>query len=267
MTTRDPNFWKRFSVAVHQDELAKTEMSQQNTNNHCDLKHSYVSSSRSSSAPTSPAPASPTSPTSLFSPVPNALTLPLAYPTTPAQPSLSQPSNNDDNNRNTKPAKQDRQNPRTTTSTTPPKRTKLQKTPSQKTLLRPTLTPLPSSNQKRTSIYTTSTNTNATTTPPTQPNRPPPLPLPPPPSHNHKPHRQSCHPPSPSLNLYNRPPSRFKFWTTISADAPRRDSWLESQKKKARQRAWMCWAFWGVVGCVVAGVVVTVVVLGRKGVL
>jgi len=39
MATRDPNFWKRFSIAVHQDDLLKSEMSQHSPE-HRDLKHS-----------------------------------------------------------------------------------------------------------------------------------------------------------------------------------------------------------------------------------
>jgi hypothetical protein len=104
-----------------------------------------------------------------------------------------------------------------------------------------------------------------------------------------------------SNNLTNRPPSRFKFWTSISANpnpypstsspahtSPSslstkryknyeeaqangyrgtRESWLEEQTRKKRKRALMCWGFWGVVGLVVAGVVVAVVLLRGKGII
>ncbi|KAJ4991181.1 hypothetical protein SVAN01_03309 [Stagonosporopsis vannaccii] len=70
------------------------------------------------------------------------------------------------------------------------------------------------------------------------------------------------------ISLSGRPKSAFKFWTTIEADpAACRDSWLEGQQRKARQRAYMCWAFWGVFLMVVVGVVVAVLVLKGKGII
>ncbi|KAL6706958.1 hypothetical protein ACN47E_004908 [Coniothyrium glycines] len=44
-------------------------------------------------------------------------------------------------------------------------------------------------------------------------------------------------------------------------------SWLESQRRKKRQRSCMCWLFWGTVMLLVAGAVAAVVVLRKKGVL
>ncbi|KAF2737701.1 hypothetical protein EJ04DRAFT_510135, partial [Polyplosphaeria fusca] len=44
------------------------------------------------------------------------------------------------------------------------------------------------------------------------------------------------------------------------------DSWLESQLKKKKQRTWMCWAFWLVFAILVAGVVVTILLLKSKGI-
>ncbi|KAL5411903.1 hypothetical protein PMIN04_010059 [Paraphaeosphaeria minitans] len=35
MAVQDPNFWKRFSIAVHQDDAAKQELAE-----HAELKHS-----------------------------------------------------------------------------------------------------------------------------------------------------------------------------------------------------------------------------------
>ncbi|KAF1930565.1 uncharacterized protein M421DRAFT_3606 [Didymella exigua CBS 183.55] len=74
------------------------------------------------------------------------------------------------------------------------------------------------------------------------------------------------------ISLSGRPKSAFRFWTTITAgtvdaetNAGIRDSWLEGQQRKARQRAWMCWAFWGVFLVLVAGAIVTVLVLRGKG--
>ncbi|KAH3978174.1 hypothetical protein HBI81_026150 [Parastagonospora nodorum] len=44
-------------------------------------------------------------------------------------------------------------------------------------------------------------------------------------------------------------------------------SWLASQKKKSRQRTWLCWCFWlGLMG-LVAGVVTAVLILRREGIL
>jgi hypothetical protein len=47
----------------------------------------------------------------------------------------------------------------------------------------------------------------------------------------------------------------------------RNDSWLEGQQRKARQRAWMCWAFWGVFLLLVVGAIVSVLVLRHKGII
>ncbi|KAF3039737.1 hypothetical protein E8E12_006448 [Didymella heteroderae] len=77
------------------------------------------------------------------------------------------------------------------------------------------------------------------------------------------------------ISLSGRPKSAFRFWTTITAGdvenetnaGIRNDSWLESQQRKARQRAWMCWAFWGVFLVVVVGAVVAVLVLRGKGII
>jgi t-SNARE complex subunit (syntaxin) len=49
--------------------------------------------------------------------------------------------------------------------------------------------------------------------------------------------------------------------TTITADASHRDSWLAQQQRKAKHRTWICWCFWIIFLLVVAGVVVTVLVL------
>lgn len=45
------------------------------------------------------------------------------------------------------------------------------------------------------------------------------------------------------------------------------DSWLESQKKKQRQRTWICWSFWLCLGVLVAGIVVTLLILKGKGII
>ncbi len=72
---------------------------------------------------------------------------------------------------------------------------------------------------------------------------------------------------STGLNLTGRPTSHFKFWTTISADPSRRTSWIESQKQKSRQHAWIAWAAVFGLGLVVAGVVVTLLVLKTNNVI
>lgn len=77
------------------------------------------------------------------------------------------------------------------------------------------------------------------------------------------------------ISLSGRPKSAFRFWTTITAGdvanetnaGIRNDSWLESQQRKARQRAWMCWAFWGVFLVVVVGAVVAVLVLRDRAII
>lgn len=77
---RDPAFWRRFSVAVHQDEEAQARATRP------ELKHSYVTPSPSMQSPThqipSPTatmPLSPTSPINPFSPM-------SSEPPTPSQP-------------------------------------------------------------------------------------------------------------------------------------------------------------------------------------
>lgn len=218
MTTRDPNFWKRFSIAVHQDDLAKEEMAQRP-----DLKHSYVPFILSPShsplgSPTSQSPLSPSIP---------------ASKSTPFTPTTSSPLS---------PSSQRPQRPRT----------KLQKKPSTKPLLRPTI---PSPPAPAALPPSSSPRTRFDTLPPSSPR------LPWTSTHRHSHTNASIL----SLSLSGRPPSRFKFWTTITADPPRRDSWLIGQKRKARQRTWICWAFWLGLMALVAALVVTLLVLkGRK---
>ncbi|KAF1846374.1 uncharacterized protein K460DRAFT_406582 [Cucurbitaria berberidis CBS 394.84] len=207
---RDPNFWRRFSIAVHQDDAAKEEMTKAPN-----LKHSYVPSL--SPLPRSPL-ASPTS-SSLKSPEILPLALLSSVPS-PLPPPTETPS---------------RRPP-------PPKRprSKLQKTPSTKPLLRPAIPQ-------------------------------PPLATPPQPSRPSSQRRTSFpllslhrHTNSSMMSLSGRPQSSFKFWTTITADPPCRDSWLESQTKKQRQRTWICWCFWLGFGVLIASIVVTLLILKGK---
>ncbi|KZM20751.1 uncharacterized protein EKO05_0002652 [Ascochyta rabiei] len=69
------------------------------------------------------------------------------------------------------------------------------------------------------------------------------------------------------LSLSGRSKSSFRFWTTVTADPYPRDSWLEGQKRKARQRAYMCWAFWMVFLVLIVGAIVVLVVLRREGII
>ncbi|KAA8621373.1 hypothetical protein PtrSN002B_005909 [Pyrenophora tritici-repentis] len=49
-------------------------------------------------------------------------------------------------------------------------------------------------------------------------------------------------------------------------DGKNADTWLARQKKKERHRAWLCWAFWGVLALLIVSAVVTVVVLKAHGI-
>ena len=70
-----------------------------------------------------------------------------------------------------------------------------------------------------------------------------------------------------TLGLSGRPQSRFKFWTSVSADPSNRDSWLESQQRKKKHRTWVCWGFWLCLLLVVGGVVAAILVLKSKGIM
>ncbi|KAF2274332.1 uncharacterized protein EI97DRAFT_435168, partial [Westerdykella ornata] len=43
------------------------------------------------------------------------------------------------------------------------------------------------------------------------------------------------------------------------------ESWLEEQRRKKSKRTCMCWGFWLVFAALVAGIVVAVLLLRRKG--
>ena len=250
---RDPQFWKRFSVAVHQDDLEKEIMTAQDT------KNPYVTSSSLSSPAPSPL-GSPTSQTKLSS----SWSLPaIGYPpmvqlgslrsscivSSPLSP-LSPLSASDkavwdagsEANKSSK-KKEKKQRPESA----------LQKTSSTKPLLRPDISdPHPS----------------RTSHPPSTPPQIEIEPLPPSRSFFRTPNLSTLSLTRSLAPLSGRPASRFKFVTTISADAPHhRDSWLARQKKKERQRMWICWAFWSVFLLLIAGVVVTVLVLKAHGII
>lgn len=239
---QDPNFWKRFSTAVHADEAEKEQLKDRP-----DLKHSYVSSRASfelsPTSPTSPhlysAPASPTSQAPLspyFSPIdhmPAPAFSPIGYLPSPSAPPPAMLSSQRREER-AGPHHRHVEGKTQLSQAKPPARqpSKLRKPSSTRSShpLLPRNYPLPS----------------------------------PPPSHYPSTRRSS----SASLNLTGRSKATFKTWTTITAtNDMARTSWLESQTRKRRQRTWICWCFWLGFMVLVAGVVVTVVVLRREGIL
>ncbi|KNG44028.1 hypothetical protein DDE82_005668 [Stemphylium lycopersici] len=240
---RDPQFWKRFSVAVHQDDLEKEIMTAQDT------KNPYVTSSSLSSPAHSPL-GSPTSQTHLSS----SWSLPaIGYPpmvqlgslrsscivSSPLSPlSPSDKAVWEAGSERKKSGKEKKEKQRSGS--------KLQKTSSMKPLLRPDI-----------SVPTTQPAPSPTTPPQQQEEETNPLPRP----FFRTPNLSTLSLSRSLAPLSGRPASRFKFVTTITADAPHRDSWLARQKKKERHRTWICWAFWTVFLLLIAGVVVTVLVL------
>ncbi|KAF1952845.1 hypothetical protein CC80DRAFT_166826 [Byssothecium circinans] len=231
-TVRDPNFWKRFSIAVHQDEALKEELAK-----HPELKHTYVtalalSSSVSLDSTTMPSPvATPRSESHILdptftNPIPKFSQHPQPMSPVALRPMTAAPS-------------PDSQRP--ITHPTPPATPPLAHTQPPTRPNRLTKTPTPKSTKSKTSI----TRPRARSNPFTR-------------------HANSS---QMTLGLSGRPQSRFKFWTSVSADPSNRDSWLENQQRKSKQRTYMCWGFWGVVACLVAGVVATVLVLKQKGII
>ncbi|KAF2644438.1 hypothetical protein P280DRAFT_545911 [Massarina eburnea CBS 473.64] len=236
-TIRDPNFWKRFSIAVHQEEALKEELA-----NRTDLKHSYVTTLTLESTNTSntmPSPsATPRSHSLLldhadaksipkFSQHPQPLSPVALRPMTAETPvstfhlrseshshSYSQPPSPSSQQPITRPAP-----PSPTHSPQEPNR--LTKTPTLKSSKT-----AKSRSRALSHPFTRHTNTSQMT-----------------------------------LGLSGRPQSRFKFWTDVSADPSNRDSWLEGQNRKRKQRTYMCWGFWGVVLLLAAGAVTAVLVL------
>ncbi|KAI4676330.1 uncharacterized protein J4E88_007244 [Alternaria novae-zelandiae] len=235
---RDPQFWKRFSVAVHQDDLEKTTQTQ-------GLKQSYVSSSLS------PPLGSPTSQTHLPITSPPMVQLQSTRSSYAGSSPLSPLSAEIfSSGIHTQTAEKEKETDKDKKKERP--RSKLQKTPSTKPLLRPSI-----SIQE----FPSTTTQNAY--------QPPFSPLPSSPTHPHpssssRPHSFFRTPNLSTLSLSHlsgRPSSRFHFTTTITADASHRDSWLAGQQRKAKQRTWICWCFWICFLLLVAGVVVTIIIL------
>jgi hypothetical protein len=248
---QDPNFWRRFSLAVHQDDLSK---SPEHTG---DLKHSYVD----------PSPLSPTSQHNLLSP---------AFPSSPQFPTIAlvpAPAH-------TVPLRQEeiwqsefeaeKAAMREMKEKETPKRrpSKLQKSASRasrrpllsrssSTFSRNTSFTFPASNppsaNQTTYTYTTTTQTNT------------PLVLSP--ALQRPPSALSFLRNPSTLSLSGRRGTVFKTWTEITANPTSSDSWLAGQKKKSKQRAWICWCFWLTFLVLVAGVVVAVLVLKSHGII
>jgi hypothetical protein len=216
-TVNDPNFWKRFSVAVHNDDASKA-----------DLKHSYVITlDAPDTAHKDPSPV--TTPTS-EAPLSHSFQL---RPLSPTSPSILSPSLKSPGLDNKWPLSSPLASPTT------PRNGRLQKA-------RP--------GEHRSPARKAS--------PPvlSQPRRPSLAHILPFTHHNN----------SSQMTLggiTGRPASRFKFWTSISADPTNRDSWLEGQRRKRKQRTWICWAFWLGLAAIVGGVVATVLILRQKGIL
>ncbi|KAJ4299899.1 hypothetical protein N0V90_005146 [Kalmusia sp. IMI 367209] len=189
-TAEDPTFWKRFSIAVHQDDAAKAEMAQRP-----ELKHSYVVSL--SELP-SPATATPTSQTHIIPRQPQPLSPVVLSSHSRTVPAFSQPTS--------------------PTSPTSPI------SPGPKLLRKAYAPPRSSANP-----FARHGNGSQLT-----------------------------------LGLSGRPQSRFKFWTSVTADPSHRTSWLEGQRRKKRQRTWLCWAFWICLLLLVGGVVACILVLRSK---
>ncbi|KAF1978907.1 hypothetical protein BU23DRAFT_190464 [Bimuria novae-zelandiae CBS 107.79] len=184
MAVQDPTFWKRFSVAIHQDEAAKEGMAQDPN-----LKHSYVISLAELQPPAAATPTSPSErPSSPY----------ILFPQSPAAHALSQPTS-------------------------------------------PILATSPGS----------ATLKKAQT----------------PPRAHVNPFGRHGNASQMTLGLSGRPQSRFKFWTSVSADPSNRDSWLEGQRRKRRHRTWVCWGFWVCLLLLVGGIVATILVLKSKDII
>ncbi|KAL5118578.1 hypothetical protein ACEQ8H_003429 [Pleosporales sp. CAS-2024a] len=240
---QDPNFWRRFSTAVHQQEDFEKA--------HPDLQHSYVGPSPVPSAPMSP--------------------LSQCHLITPSSEQAWQAEFEEQKRRASgimapgmgtervpKPSKLKKSASRASTRPLLHQRHSSSFSPSPS----PFPSPLPSlhwpaSRSLRTPTtlpHPLSTHLDAATK--ALPPRPQPV-LP-----------GLCSPSS--LSLSSRPRTLFKTWTTITGPAnmvPHSESWLASQKQKSKQRTCICWCFWLVLIALVAAAIVTVLVLRAHGIL
>jgi hypothetical protein len=220
---QDPNFWRRFSVAVHQDDLEKEQVPG-------NLKHSYVPSNPST-APMSPTSQCHLSPAFPASPIAS-ISMSLSAPT---QPALRQEEIWQAEFEAEKAQEREREREREQERAPPRKPSKLKKSASRAST-RPLLRKISTKHARVPSFPDLE--------------RPRSLRL----------DFSGLRSPS-ALSLSGRPRTLFKTWTTITANPVCRDSWLAGQKKKSRQRTWICWCFWLCVLALVAGVVVAVLVL------
>lgn len=261
---QDPNFWRRFSVAVHQDDLSKEQAA-----NRPDLKHSYVypSTSTCTSAPLSPTSQCHLSPAFPASPV---TSMSIMSASTPALATLRreevwqaeiEAEKAAEREREAEQHRQRQQQQRKASESNIRRPSKLKKSASRastRPLLRRTT---------RTSISLSPNGEDDNNDDEKFPHPPPAPPRRPSfPTSLRRPSLPGFRSPS-ALSLSGRPRSAFKTWTTITANPNSRDSWLEGQKKKRRQRTWICWCFWLCVFALVAGVVVAVVVLRAHGII
>ncbi|KAF9690664.1 hypothetical protein EKO04_011477 [Ascochyta lentis] len=241
---QDPNFWRRFSVAVHNDEAAM--LSKDSEHGQKETKHAYVVSL---SSPTASPVATPTSQCHL-SPAfpPMAFTRPLSAPTFVSE--------------------QDGKEQRKSQATSGTKSVYFDASEDKKPEMI-ALHHLPSCPQLSFAPDSHPSTPKSTHFPPDTPSskrashrasrfrfalssHPPSLPPTP-----KSTHFAPSSPPSKrgsrrltkltngsrlslGVSLSGRPKSSFRFWTTITADPCRRDSWLSSQNRKARQRTYMC---------------------------
>jgi hypothetical protein len=258
---QDPNFWRRFSLAVHQDDLSKSP-------EHGDLKHSYVAPQHPSSAPLSP--------TSQH----NLLSSPALSPAMSQFPTLAPahtvPLRPEEIWQSEFEAEKQMQREQEAMRAPQKKRGgKLQKSASRaskrplldrssSTLSRNTSFTFPArspsqTHQKTVTIDISSLPQTTQTTPMSPLQRPPSaLSLSRPLSFLRNPS---------TLSLSGRRGTVFKTWTEITANPESSDSWLAGQKKKSKQRAWLCGCFWLGVIVLVAGVVVAVLILKRNGII
>ncbi|OAL04586.1 hypothetical protein IQ06DRAFT_99069 [Phaeosphaeriaceae sp. SRC1lsM3a] len=250
---QDPNFWRRFSVAVHQDDLTKEQAASRP-----DLKHSYVYPSNSTcpSAPLSPTSQCHLSPAFPASPI-TSMSILSASASTPALATLRREEIWQAEIEAEKAAEREREEAERATRNIAPtvrRPSKLKKSASRastRPLLRRTTRTSFSLSPNEEELQQQADEKPHPSFPPRRPSFP---------SSLRRPSIPGFRSPS-ALSLSGRPRSAFKTWTTITANPHPRDSWLEGQQRKRRQRTWICWCFWLCMMALVAGVVVAVVVL------
>lgn len=270
---QDPNFWRRFSVAVHNNEAA--QLAKGDGNGSKEIKHAYVVSLSSPAAspvatPTSQCHLSPAFP-------PSAFTRPLSAPVSSSKMEKAREEARE--SRATSGARSVYFDAEEKPETIP-----LRNLPSFLQLAQsshtPSLPPTPRSAQfslekfssKRASRRASRFRFALSSHPPSLPPTPKSTHFPSGASQSKRSSRRFTKNLNPSrlslgLSLSGRPKHSFRFWTTITADASHSDSWLESQNRKSRQRTYMCWAFWMTFLVVVVGAIVTVLILKGKGII